>query len=103
MTRRSRDKGQRAERLVVRLPQDQGIAAEKISGMYMPGADISVPLLGRDLAVESKVRANGFRELYAWLQGRDILVVHADRREPLVVLPMRLAIEIARAAEGRKP
>jgi hypothetical protein len=38
--RRSRDKGNRTERAIVRLLQAQGIAATKISGMYKPGADI---------------------------------------------------------------
>jgi hypothetical protein len=102
MSRRSRDKGQHAERLIVCLLQNQGIAAEKISGMYKPGADISVPLLGRDLVVESKVRDSGFKQLYDWLWGRDILVLRADRREPLVVVPFKFAIEIAKAAEGRR-
>jgi hypothetical protein len=31
-----------------------------------------------------------------------VLVVKGDRQEPLVVLPLRLAIEIAAAAEQRK-
>jgi hypothetical protein len=49
------------------------------------------------------VRANGFRQLYDWLQGRDVLVVRSDRKEPLVVVPLRLALEIARVAErGRR-
>jgi hypothetical protein len=42
-----------------------------------------------------KVRANGFRELYRWLIDRDILIVRADRSEPLVVVPLKLAAEIA--------
>jgi len=44
--RRSRDKGSRTERAIVRALQDRGIAAEKISGLYVPGADLSVPALG---------------------------------------------------------
>ena len=40
-----------------------------------------------------------FRELYAWLDGADLVVVRADRCEPLCVAPLRLAIEIATAAE----
>jgi hypothetical protein len=64
---------------------------------------ISSSLCSDDLCVESKVRANGFRQLYAWLQGRDVLVVRSDRREPLVVVPLSLAIQVAKAAErGRK-
>ena len=27
----------------------------------------------------------GFRELYGWLNERDVLIVKADRQEPLVV------------------
>jgi hypothetical protein len=88
------------ERAIVRLLQGQGIMAEKISGMYMPGADISMPLLGSDRAVEVKCRAVGFRQLYDWLNGRDLLVLKADRREPLVVLRMSLAAEIAKAGNG---
>jgi hypothetical protein len=82
--------------ILVRLLQDQGIAAEEISGMYKPGADLSVPVLGRDLEVEVKCRANGFRELYAWLDNRDVLIVKFDRRDPLLVLRLSLAAEIVR-------
>ena len=52
--------------------------------------------------VEDKARADGFREIYRWLDGRDILIVKADRREPLVILPLALAAKIAQAAEGAK-
>ena len=100
--RRSRDKGARAERALVRFLQERGFAAKKISGMYKPGADISVPLLGCDRRVEVKVRGNGFRRLYEWLDGRDLLIVRADRRQPLVVLPLWLAAEVAQAAERGK-
>ena len=86
----------RGERAIVALLQAEGIAATKISGMYKTGADISMPLLGRDLDVEVKYRADGFRQLYNWLNSRDILILKADRREPLVVLRMSLVAEIAK-------
>jgi len=63
------------------------------------GPDISVPLLGIDRRVEVKVRARDFGKLYRWLIDRDFLVIRQDRREPLVVLPLRLAAEIAGRAE----
>jgi hypothetical protein len=47
-------------------------------------------------------RGNGFRELYAWLLDRDFLIVRADRLEPLVVIPLRLAAEIAITAERQR-
>jgi hypothetical protein len=64
--------------------------------------DLTVPLLGVDRVVEVKARSIGFRQLYDWLENRDLLVVKGDRREPLVVLPLRLAVEIALAAEKTK-
>jgi hypothetical protein len=93
--RRSRDKGARTERAVVRLLQAQGIAAENISSLYKPGADINVPLLGIH-RIEVKCRAAGFRTLYDWLNDRDVLIVKADRKEPLSVLRGSLAAEIAK-------
>jgi hypothetical protein len=62
-----------------------------------------VPLLGRDLRLEVKARGDGFRELYKWLDdGADVLIVRADRREPLVIVPINFAAEIAMLAERNK-
>jgi Holliday junction resolvase len=97
--RRSRDEGSRTERAIVRLLQAQGIAATKISRAYQRGHDIVLSLSGRDLCVGVKARADGFRELYCWLDQRDVLFVKADRQEALVVLRMSpLAAEIAKRA-----
>jgi Holliday junction resolvase len=101
----SRQKGNRAERALVRLLQNHGFTAERVplsgsaGGSYV--GDLTVPLLGSDRCVEVKVRGDGFKQLYDWLDGRDLLMVKADRRDPLVVLPLRLAIEIAAAAERK--
>jgi len=90
----------------VRALQDAGFAAERVplsgsaGGSYC--GDLTVPLLGVDRIVEVKVRARGFAQLYDWLERRDLLVVRADRREPLVILPFKLAIAIAAAAERDK-
>jgi len=94
----SRQKGDRAERALVRYFQEHGRAAERVplsgsvGGSYK--GDLTIPAVGRDLVAEVKCRANGFRELYAWLIDRDVLIVRADRREPLVVLPLRLAADL---------
>ena len=106
--RASRQKGDRFERAIVRLLQDHGLGAERVplSGSAGGGSysgDLTVPILGRDLVVEAKARANGFAQLYSWLEDRDVLVIKADRRNALVVLPLRLAVEIAIAAERQKP
>ena len=104
--RASRQKGDRAERAIVRVLQDSGFAAERVplSGAARGrfGGDVSLPLLGVDRRVEVKCRGNGFRQLYTWLNGADFLIVRADRSEPLVVLPLKLAISIAKIAERAK-
>ena len=66
------------------------------------GNDLSVPLLGIDRRIEVKARGNGFRQLYEWLDGADFLIVRADRSEPLIVLPLKFAAEIAALAERTK-
>ena len=99
---KSRRKGCRFELALTRLLQDAGLGAEKISRTGYSGADLTVPILGADRTVGAKARATGFSRLYDWLDGRDVLVVRADRREPLVILPLRLAVEIAAMAERQK-
>jgi Holliday junction resolvase len=104
--RAPRRKGDRLERALVRALQDNGFAAERVplsgsaGGSYT--GDLTVPLLGRDLRIEAKARGTGFNQLYRWLDGADLLIVRADRSEPLVVVPLKLAIEIAKAAEQNK-
>jgi Holliday junction resolvase len=104
--RASREKGNRAERVVVRFLQQHGFAAERVplSGAARGrfGGDVSVPILGVDRRVEVKCRGDGFRELYKWLDGADMLIVRADRRELLVVVPLKLAAEIVAMAERAK-
>ena len=93
--RRSRDKGARLERAIVHALQAGGFAAERVplsgtaGGRY--SGDIVLPLMGRDLCLEVKARADGFRELYSWLDKRDVLIVKADHQEPLVIVRLSLA------------
>jgi Holliday junction resolvase len=104
--RGARQKGNRLERALVRVLQGDGFGAERVplSGAARGrfGGDLSVPLLGVDRRVEVKARGNGFKQLYEWLNGADFLIVRADRAEPLVVIPFRLAVEIAKAAENSR-
>jgi Holliday junction resolvase len=100
--RRFRSKGARTERTIAKALQANGITAVRVPLSGSVGGrfagDIVLPLMGRDLCVEVKARGDGFRELYCWLNGRDVLIVKADRQEPLVVLRLSLAAEIAKLA-----
>jgi hypothetical protein len=88
------------------LLQDHGLGGERVplsgsaGGSY--SGDLTAPILGRDLVIEAKAGASGFSRLYSWLEGRDALIVKADRRDALVVLPLCFAAEIAIAAERCK-
>ena len=81
MGKSQRNKGAREERSIAKL-----LGARKISAMHKPGADLRMPD-GR--SVEVKVRANGFRLIYRWIEPVDILVIRADRQEPLVVVTLQ--------------
>jgi Holliday junction resolvase len=98
--RRSRSKGVRTERAILNALKAPGFAAVRVPLSGAVGGrfagDIILPLMSRDLCVEVKARAHGFRKLYSWLDGRDVLIVKADRREPLVVVRLPLAAEIAK-------
>ena len=76
-------------------------AQAKKSGGRASG-DLTVPILGVDPVIECKARKDGFREISAWLQSRDVLIVKSDRRDALAMLPLRLAVEIALAAGKSK-
>src|SRR5580700_2532187 len=104
--RRSRSKGARTERSIVHTLLANGIAAVRVPLSGAVGGrfagDIVLPLMGRDLCVEVKARANGFRELYCWLNQHDVLIVKADRQEPLVVVRLSLAAEVAKSRTGNR-
>jgi Holliday junction resolvase len=104
--RKSRDKGARFERALVKIFQSAGFGAEKIPLSGACGGsfsgDISIPILGADLIAECKSRRDGFRELYGWLDGKNLLLLKADRRPVLVIVPIDLALRVAVAAERTK-
>jgi hypothetical protein len=94
---RPRRKGVRVELAIAKL-----IGARKVSRAYQAGHDLELLLSDdRMLRIECKARADGFRQLYDWLDQRDVLIVKSDRREPLVVVRMSLAAELAKAGARR--
>jgi hypothetical protein len=95
--RRSRDRDARTEQ-ADHLLQASSIEAAKVRRAWTLCAHLRLPLSGVDRAVEVKRRAAA-RKFYDWLDQRDLLIVKADRQEPLVVLRMSLAAAIA--AVGR--
>jgi hypothetical protein len=91
--RRSRSKGVRTERTIAKM-----IGAQKVSRAYAAGHDLELKFGDRLLRIECKARADGFRELYSWLDACDALIVKADRQKPLVVVRSSLAVELINGA-----
>jgi len=93
----SRDKGARNERELVNLLRERGLRAERVplsgaaGGSF--GGDIIADLGGRRQLIECKVRADGFKQIYGWLEGNDILAIKRDRSEWLVILPLDKYLE----------
>jgi hypothetical protein len=90
--RQSSNKGACTEHAMLQLLLGHGLPARKVSAMYKRGEDLRVVVCDVERSVEVKCRAAD------WLEGRDPLIVKADRQEPLVVLRVSLATEIAKGA-----
>ncbi len=84
--RKSRDKGARMEREIASLLP----GAEKISGMYRPGADVA----WRGLEIEVKARADGFKFDYRHLRDVQILAKRADRQPWLLVMTVDVLLDL---------
>jgi Holliday junction resolvase len=78
-----RAKGLRRERELARILDGERVPLSGAAGGSFAG---DVDALG--LRWEVKARRDGFRSLYAWLEGVDALAVRSDRHDWLVVMPI---------------
>ncbi|SDY22579.1 hypothetical protein [Thermoactinomyces sp. DSM 45892] len=83
MGRSQRDKGLRAEREFAKL-----IGGERVPLSGAAGGSYTGDVIGLNCRWECKVRGNGFKQIYGWLEGNDALAIKADRKEWLVVMPI---------------
>ncbi len=99
MSRKERRKGYRGEHQLVKKLKKAGINAVRVP---LSGAsegfkgDVIVEINGEKFTAEVKLRKTGFKQLYTWLSGKDILFVKADRKEYLAVLPLETLIKLLR-------
>lgn len=90
-----RRKGTRAERELARL-----LGGERVPLSGSAGGSYSGDVVALDLRWEVKVRRDGFRQLYRWLDGRDAVALKADRRPWLVVLPLTKLMQLLQRDGG---
>jgi hypothetical protein len=103
MGKSQRDKGNRAERQLVNIFKAYGIEAKRVP---LSGAasgfkgDVIATIQGQDWRIENKVRGNGFKQIYGWLDGNDMLTIKADRQQALIVMPLRKFCELVGEVEA---
>ena len=86
MSKKSRDKGSRIERELYHKLKDRGFEVARVDAKNNQlGIPDSHDLVVGNKTVEVKARANGFKQLYDWIDPVDVLVVRADRQSFLVV------------------
>jgi len=86
---RSRAKGRRGEQEVVRLARAAGLPAERTwhTAQSPDARERACDVLIAGHPAQVKIAADGFRALYAALEGVELAFVRADRQPWLVVLP----------------
>ena len=91
--KKSRDKGARFEREIVESARVHGLECGRVplSGALPdhPGDVALIDAHGDRWLIEAKKRADGFRQIYGWLDAEaDMLVIGADRQPALAVIPL---------------
>lgn len=89
MGKKSRDKGYRLEHELVLKLKEMGFKAERIPLSGGAGGSFSGDLIINGKRAEVKGRAQGFKEIYKWLESVDYLLIRADRQEWLVVMRLK--------------
>jgi len=89
MGKKSRQKGYRLENELAGILREMGLNAERIPLSGAGGGSFSGDLIVNGKIAEVKGRKDGFKSLYSWLEGRDILFIRADRKEWLVILRLK--------------
>ena len=90
---KAKTKGDRYERELKKLLESHGIGTIRVQLPAQAGKQFEGDVILKDfygLIGEVKYRENGFKQLYKWLEGRDILFIRAGRKSWLMVVPEEL-------------
>lgn len=97
MGKMQKRKGYRTEHEVETAFRKAGFDAARVplsgASRFQKG-DVILKVNENELVGEIKARADGFKQIYQWLEGKDFLVVKADRKPHLVILDMNLFIKL---------
>lgn len=85
MGAKSRRKGYRLENELRHKLEELGLEVERVPLSGAGGGTFSGDLLVNGKRAEVKGRSEGFKNIYRWLEDRDLLFIRADRKEWLVI------------------
>lgn len=104
---KSKRRGYQVEVLLRDKHLEAGIPCERVplsgsmGGKYT--GDLCIPSVEHPIfVVECKARRNGegFKVLEEWMEGKDILFIKRNNRDPMVVLPWEIYLKLMRAYCG---
>ncbi len=105
MTSRSKAKGSRVERRIVKILEHWGIKARRqpLSGAIQDFPhDVFCDLPGRGrttIEVKARKDGQGFKQLDRWRGQADMLLLVADRAEPMVYVPLSVIGDLTKSIQ----
>lgn len=86
---RARRKWYRLEYELVQMLKERGYEVQRVPLSGDVGGLFGGDIIWGDKKVELKGWANGFKELYKWLEGKDNLYIKADKKDWLIVVRLQ--------------
>ncbi len=88
-------KGARIEREIKALFEQAGFQVVRSAGSH---TDTDLYIYNKEIGIslEVQVKARKSLQVYAWLSSADALVLKADRKEPLIVMPLKTFLEVVK-------
>ena len=97
MGKTQREKGARSERELAKI-----LGGERVPLSGAVGGSYTGDVKALGLTWEAKVRGDGFKQLYGWLEGRDALAVKADCKPWLVVMPVETFLSLQKRSQDKE-
>ena len=95
MPNKSKIKGSNFERKIVHLLNTLFSGEYQVERVPLSGAqdgfkgDIWLHLPDKLFKIECKKRKSGFKQIYKWLEGNDMVVIEQDRCNPILCIPIK--------------
>lgn len=109
MSSKAKKRGYQVEIQIRDKHHEQGIPCERVplsgsmGGKYT--GDLVIPNVEvPEFVIECKARRNGegFKVLEDWMEGKDLLFIKRNNKDPMVVMPLSIYFELMRAYYGDK-